>query len=350
MRQRTKSILSLTAAAFLLYLSFRKLDPRLIWESISTANPFYLFLAVILNAFHYLPRAIRWRWLLRPFKTGIRLLSLLTTTFIGFLISWIFPGRLGEIVRPVLLARKEDLPVSGALATIVLERILDAATVVILFAAAMFWVPSGPMAGGLAKIIDPMYRAGKYAAIAALILFPILLVLFLSRHRLMKAFKFYPGRSGRGWRATLVRWGNDFVIGFRGLVSPERFSLVLLYSIGLWILIGLNTWLVLRAFHIQSSFMATFLFLPLPVLGIAVPTPGGVGSFEILCRWGMENLFGAPPHEAIAAAVTLHFVSLVPVLLFGSASIWKQGISLRGLTGKQDGIGKDRTVIGEKTG
>ena len=183
-----------------------------------------------------------------------------------------------------------------------------------------------------------------------MILLPLLLVLFLSRDRLLDAFKFRPGASGRGWRTILVRWGNDFVAVFRGLASPKRLPPILLYSIGLWIVIGLNTWLVLRAFHIQSSFMATFLFLPLPVLGIAVPTPGGVGSFELLCRWGLENLFGAPPHEAIAASVSLHFVSLVTVLLFGSASIWKEGISLRGLTGKVSGIGKDRTATGEEIG
>jgi uncharacterized protein (TIRG00374 family) len=330
MRQSRKTILSLAIAALFLYLSFRKLDPREIWDSLSQARPGLLVLGVLLNISHYLVRAVRWRRMLRHFKAGIRFLSLLTTTFVGFLVSWVFPGRLGEFVRPFLLGRKEGLPVSGAVSTVVLERILDAGTVMLLFAAALLLVPAGGAVSVSRGTLDPLLRSGRVAGIAVLVLLAGLFLLFLVRERL---FGFLESRNPArtGPRATLLRWGREFAEGFHVLAAPRPLVLVIGYSIGLWVVIGLSSWLVLRAFDIEIPLVGVFLFMPLPVLGIAVPTPGGIGSFEFLCRWGLENLFGTPGPRAMAASVSLHLVSLLPVALFGPISVWKEGVSLSGI-------------------
>jgi uncharacterized protein (TIRG00374 family) len=330
MRQSTKTALSLAVAALLLYVSFRKLDPGEIWASLSQASPWLLFLAALVNILHYLVRAVRWRQMLQHFKVGIRFLSLLTTTFVGFLVSWVFPGRLGEFVRPFLLGRKEGIPVSGAVSTVVLERILDAGTVLLLFAGALLLTPAGVITSASRSTMDPLLRSGRFLGLGVLFLLAGLSLLFLYRERLFGFLESrYPAR--KGLRATLLRWGREFVEGCHVLAAPRALAMVLLYSIGTWLVIGLSSWLVLRAFHLEVPLTGIFLFLPLSVIGIAVPTPGGIGSFEFFCSWGLENLFGTPAPEAMAAAVSLHMVSLLPVALFGPISVWQEGVSLGGI-------------------
>jgi hypothetical protein len=76
-------------------------------------------------------RAQRWRVLLRPVGTPF-LRALVDATNIGFMANVLLPLRIGEIIRPVLLSRKERQPLGGILATIVLERIFDMFTILFL--------------------------------------------------------------------------------------------------------------------------------------------------------------------------------------------------------------------------
>ena len=78
-------------------------------------------------------RALRWQYLLAPlgptrFSTAFR------ATVIGFAATFLLPARAGEVIRPYLLARREELSATAAFATIILERLLDLLTVALLFA------------------------------------------------------------------------------------------------------------------------------------------------------------------------------------------------------------------------
>ncbi len=338
MRQSTKSILSFAIAGVFLYFSFRKLDVREIWNSLSQASFSLLALAVALNLLHYLFRALRWKWLLLHFRTRLSLRSLISPIFAGYLVSWIFPGRLGEFVRPYLLGKREGIPIAGAFSTVVLERLFDLVTVIALFGMGILLVDVtvlDPAAGG---ILDRIMTKGRVAVLAGFAVLAVFWLIFRFRHRLFGRMERSAVGGNRDWYRTVLLWGKGFSEGFRVLSNPRALLAVIGHSLIVWVLIGMSMWLVLKAFHLEVTLQAAFLFLPLPVLGIAVPTPGGLGSFEYFCMWGLENLFGAPPQEALAASVGLHLVSLFPVMLLGPPSIWKEGVSLRGI----------RREIGEK--
>src|SRR5262245_38496979 len=97
------------------------------------SNLALLAAAVLLNLLAYPVRAWRWRHLLAPVRERIGLYNLTSTTIIGFMVSFLVPMRLGEVVRPVLLARRERFSSSAAIATIALERLFDALTVMSLY-------------------------------------------------------------------------------------------------------------------------------------------------------------------------------------------------------------------------
>src|SRR5436190_6291375 len=90
-------------------------------------------LGFVFLALTYYTRTIRWRYLLEPlgpttFRNAFR------TTVIGFAALSILPARAGDLLRPYLLARREQLSAPAAFATVIMERVLDLVAVLVLLA------------------------------------------------------------------------------------------------------------------------------------------------------------------------------------------------------------------------
>src|SRR3954471_14597857 len=146
---RTGLILLLTFG--LLAFFFRKADPAGVWAETRHADPLLLLYAVVVTAVTYAIRAWRWQSLLAPIGPT-RYRVAFETTVIGFAANALIPGRVGEVLRPYLLARRESLNATSAFATIILERVLDRATVLILFALFVFGSAAGTISGDPAQL------------------------------------------------------------------------------------------------------------------------------------------------------------------------------------------------------
>ena len=86
-------------------------------------------------------RAFRWQYLLEPLGK-VRFGSAFRATAVGFAASSVLPARAGEVIRPYFLARHEHMSATGAFATIILERLLDIVTVLVLLASLRLCVRS----------------------------------------------------------------------------------------------------------------------------------------------------------------------------------------------------------------
>src|SRR5262245_56907682 len=91
-------------------------------------------------------RALRWQYLLEPLGAA-SFSNAFRATAVGFAASAVLPARAGEVIRPYFLARQEDMSATGAFATVILERLLDLVTVLILLA--VFVVAFGRDIGAL---------------------------------------------------------------------------------------------------------------------------------------------------------------------------------------------------------
>ena len=125
-----------------------------VWREVTRARIELLALAVGVTGLTYLLRAIRWQFLLRPIG-HVGLANAFRTTVIGFAASTVLPARAGEVLRPWLLARKEGLSATSAFATVILERVLDTVTVLVLFAVFLL-------------VADPQATSGDPAALSRL--------------------------------------------------------------------------------------------------------------------------------------------------------------------------------------
>jgi hypothetical protein len=324
--------ISIILTALFLALFLRGFDLGAAWRSLTEASPALIALSVAINLLGYVVRAWRWRVLLAPVRPGLGMYNLTSTTFIGFMISFLVPFRLGEVVRPVLLARRERLSAGAALATIALERVLDALAVMGLFllfvlssrGALLLAAPppgAGPSQGAL------LLRQGLWAAaiFAGLGVAAVGFLVAFPRRVLGLLRRLAPGGTG-GPAARLLELSERFIGGL-GIVRHGRgLAQAVALSFALWLVIDLGVLYGVRAFGLPLALPDIFLLMVPLAVGIAVPTPGGVGPYEFLAQVSLTDFWGVEASAAAAAAVTLHAITLLPTIALGMLFMWRDGL------------------------
>lgn len=303
----------------LLWLFVRNLNGEELRHAFARADLRLVGLAVLTTLQTYLIRAWRWQTMLRPLG-HVHFGPAFRTTVIGFTATFLLPARVGEVLRPYLLARQERLSFSAAFATIILERAFDLTAVLILFAVATPFL--GIDVGAETRL------AGQAAAVAAVVGLAALFV-----------FAGHPERVGQ-WADRLGRWlparlgatvslfARKFAEGLAVMRRPQALVISLAWSLALWVSICVGIWLVSRAFGLTVPFTGSFLVVMYLVIGVSAPTPGGFGGFHVMYQLAVTTYFGATVDEAAAAAIVLHLVSFVPVAVLGLLFMWQDGLSL----------------------
>jgi glycosyltransferase 2 family protein len=313
-------------AVGLLALFLRNADLDVVWAEIRNGRTDLLLLAIGTTLTTYIFRAFRWQYLLRPLGPT-RFTVAVRATVIGFATSFLLPARAGEFVRPYLLARHEGLSATACFATIILERLLDAVTVLLLFASFVLLFDPG-MAAVDARTFHAIKVGGLVVGACAVVAFAVVVVLAghaatLGRISLV-AERILPKRVAQGFSRVV----EMFAEGLAAARQPGRVALTLLMSIPLWLSIAAGIWLVALAFHIDLPYTGSFLLVALLVVGVAVPTPGAIGGYHEAFRIGATAFYGVANDRAVGAAIVLHAISFVPVTLLGIIFMAQEGLSL----------------------
>src|SRR3954468_2224050 len=328
MRRHARTAIILLLTLGLLAFFFRKANPAAVWAETRHADPVLLILATVLTSLTYAVRALRWQSLLAPigrthYSVAFR------TTVIGFAANSLIPGRVGEVLRPYLLARRESLNATSAFATIILERVLDLATVLILFALFVFGSASRTISGDPAQL-GLVKFGGAIAAASAVGGLMVLFALAGHPERLGRAAlrveRVVPARVA-GIVAGLV---ETFAQGLAVMRDPARLAISLVLSFPMWMSIAAGIWLTSRAFHVTFPYQGSFLVMTVLVVGVAAPTPGGVGAFHAAYQFAVTEFFGATVDRAVGAAIVLHALSFVPVTILGLAFMAREGLTFGG--------------------
>jgi uncharacterized protein (TIRG00374 family) len=213
---------------------------------------------------------------------------------------------------------------TATFATVVVERLLDGATVV-LFLAAYVVLFGQKMAAG-----NALYHAVRVGglAVGAGTLVILGLMFFAAKDPgaigrwAYKLEHLLPGRLTHMLAEMLERFAEGLAV----VRAPIRLATALALSIPLWLCIALGIWAVTMAFRIDMSFTGSFLLLSMLVVGVAVPTPGGIGAFEAAARVGLTSFFGVQNDRAVGAALILHATSVVPTLALGFLFLIQDGL------------------------
>jgi uncharacterized protein (TIRG00374 family) len=314
-------------SAVFLYLALRGLGLSEIWEPLRSARYGWLVPGVGVYFIGVWVRSWRWHYLLRPVKP-VSTSRMFPIVAIGYMGNNIYPARAGEILRAFVLKRKEDIPVSASLATVIVERIFDG---VVMLGFVFLNLPELATLTGTSGFIGNIQTLALWGAgafLGALLVF-ILGAMFPAQAenvitRLMN--KFLPERI-REKVAEIVR---KFLGGLESLRSPREALMVFLTSIVIWLLETGKYWFVMQAFDFEVSFFALMLMNGIVNLATTIPSaPGYVGTFDapgiaVLAAYGVE--------QGIAAGYTLvlHAALWLPITLLGAYFMIREGIRWQG--------------------
>ena len=323
---RTVLIFLLTVSLMMFFLRNAALGR--VWEAMRSARADLLGLSLFITAGTYVVRIERWRYLLKPIG-GASFDSVGRATTIGFAANALLPGRVGEVLRSYVLARRERVSGSSAFATVVLERLLDLFAIVMIVSGfvAVFGFPTEDP-----RLVGIM-QAGAFATAAiGVVGVAVIVGLAADPERAEKGAlwlaRLAPGRLGHVVASTLPR----FLLGLAVVRRPDLLLVSLVWSVALWVGIAWSMWASAVAFGIGVSFGGSMILMGLVALGVAVPTPAGVGGYHAAYQFGATALYGAGNDQAVGAALVTHMIAFGPVTLLGLLFMAQEGLRLGGVS------------------
>jgi glycosyltransferase 2 family protein len=319
-------------AVLLLWLFLRRTSVAEVERSLVEASVPMLCAVLALNVASILLRAWRWQLLLQPLKPGISFGPVWRPYVASFAVTALLPGRVGEILRPLLFSRDQGVAFSSSLATVVTERVIDL-TVVLAMLASGFVVPGalgrGAAASGAAVASIEIAGVVSLAAIVCGTAFLVALRLRTAWatglvRRLLRPL---PARL----RDRVVSVVEAFAQGIGGLKSGAQVAALVGSTLVTWLVLIASYFLALRAFGITPPLGFLPFFVAVVALGVVVPTPGGTGTFHAAMiavagdLWG----YGADHGGAVAAcAIVTHLIAMLPVVVLGAWAWTQQGFDV----------------------
>jgi uncharacterized protein (TIRG00374 family) len=317
--------LGLAISAIFLYIVLRDLELGSFWEEVKQANYWWLIPGVGVYFLAVWARAWRWHYLLRPLK-AIPTSTMFPIVAIGYMGNNVYPARAGEVLRAVVLKRKEGVPISASLATIIVERIFDGVVML-----AFVFINLGELArltggagmgGGIS--IQQIALWGSVVFFGALLVFLLAAMFPISSEKALAWFaaRLVPTR----FRARVLELGRRFLGGLESLRSPLEILMVFLTSVVIWLLETGKYWFVMRAFDFEVSFFALMLMNGIVNLATSIPSaPGYVGTFDAPGIAVLEA-YGVPTALATSYTFVLHVALWLPITLLGAYYLAREGI------------------------
>jgi uncharacterized protein (TIRG00374 family) len=304
---------SLLVAALFLVWAFRGTDLAQIVSALESANYWWLLLSFGSQIVSHLVRAWRWGFLLAPMKEGIGLRNLFSGVMIGYFVNNLLP-RAGELARPYAIGKLERISGSAALGTVVVERVMDTMTFLFLVFAAPL-VYSGPLLESF-----PWLRSGSIVLLLVMLpLFLLLVVLMMRRDwadRVLAVLtRFFPEKAG----ARLRQLVHAFLDGFQFVRRPWMAIRILLLTGVIWGLYMTSLRIAFVAFgsDMELGWGAAWVLLAISSVGIAIPTPGGTGTYHAFAARTLTLLFQIEGAVALSFATATHAVNFIGVTVVG---------------------------------
>jgi uncharacterized membrane protein YbhN (UPF0104 family) len=282
---------------------------------------------VALIYFTYWLRAARWSVFLAATKK-VSLFTLVGPQFIGFTAVALF-GRLADVIRPALVAKRVDLPVTSQLAVYTIERMFDLGAAAIIFSAALLFAPRD------LPHHEIFVRTGliSLAGTALIALFAVTLrvaggAVASAAHAILRPLSAAIADSVAG----KIR---DFRAGLNAISSAQDFLVAALLSLAMWALIGCAYVQTLHAFVDTSQlasigFSRTMLLMGASIGGslVQLPVLGWFTQIAVTAA-AMDQFYGAPIESATACGALLLFVTFLSIIPAGLVAARLNHISLK---------------------
>ncbi|HDQ71627.1 MAG TPA: flippase-like domain-containing protein [Chloroflexi bacterium] len=335
MKKQWQLYIGLLISVVALVLAVRQVDPAQIVETLARAEYIYLLPAFVVFEACMLARAFRWRLLL---EERASLISCFWITNIGYLVSNVLPFRLGDPARALVIGRQGRVSPAAALSTVVVERVLDMLSIVALLAVV------APFVGEVGDTALAGIVGGGMGVIALLVL--LALAFRPSWGKALGRCFLRRVPNGERWEETL----DSLIDGLAPLRSGRRGMAILACSALVWALVVIFYWMMLRAFMLRPPILAAPFLVCVLGLGMAIPSsPGAIGLFHAVARYGLTIPFDVSVDLAVAIAFAIHTYQYILGCTFGLIGLGRESLSLGWLRARAVVEGETALQLDEET-
>lgn len=289
---------------------------------------FWLTVAFIVNLTALFLRTIRWQTILDAAAPPPFYPTFFANT-VGYMLSTILPIRAADVARPVLLSRRTSIRFSGALGTVLTERMLDLFCILALFVyfALRRW---NEFSGNKSFFVVRAGGIGAATLLVALVAFVIGLYFFRGFVRRVHEFlgRILPARFRDSW----MNFFDAFVRTLHIAENRRALVKVLACTAGVWFCLTAQFYFTVLALHRPLPFDASFFVTGITTIGLAIPTPGGVGGFHKACQLVLTVFYGFDIDTSVAVAIVFHVVGTIPVIVVGVMLIVREGLRWKDVT------------------
>ncbi|MEO1050351.1 MAG: lysylphosphatidylglycerol synthase transmembrane domain-containing protein [Bacteroidota bacterium] len=294
-------------------------------ENWNTADKWFLIFSGIMALVSHAVRAERWKILLAPLGHQISFKKSFLSVMIGYFVNLAIP-RGGELSRCYNLYKLDDVPADESFGTVIAERVVDLIFLVLLIAISFlieldklieFFMAIDYSGGG--KGAEGQGFPWLYALGGVFFLGLIATVLYLRKKRILR-----------------LRILSKVITAFKGIknglrvifkLKPGRRNFFIFYSLLIWVLYYLMSYFVILAFPETENLglLATLTIFVIGGIAMAIPLPGGTGSYHVLVPLGLSYLYQLADDKAKAFTFIFHGWQLVIIIIFGlMALIWSR--------------------------
>lgn len=301
----------IAVSAGLLYFVLRNISLDEMLIHLGRTRWDWLLLAAALNLAMVFARGIRWRSFFYP--TLPATLPLVSATAIGYMANNLLPLRAGELVRAYLAARSGGLSAWTALATLAVERVLDALSILLILAVVVVVVE-----------VPAWLEAAALTLLALDLLAMGFLILLARGHMSLARFITRIPRAGD----TLTRWLTLFSTGLTSLRPGPHLGPLVAWTVLIWALTAGVVWTALRATDLTLPLSASLTILAFAGIGVSLPSaPGYVGTLQFFVVQALA-VYAITGAAAVSFSFVYHAAAYIPMTLLGWAFLLAQGVSL----------------------
>lgn len=284
------------------------------------ADKSWLMAMAVVAILSHVVRAMRWRMLIAPTGHTVKLSNSFLSLMVGYLVNLAVP-RGGEVSRCYNLYKLEHVPVDVSFGTVVVERFVDLLCLLVLLVFA-FVLESGKLLAFLKTLpLDSGFASGKIQllgiGLALLIVLSVILFFILKKSKKVREF------LARTWQGVRK--------GLTSILLLKNKKLFVFYSMVIWFFYFLMSYTVIMAFESTAGlgFNAVISLFGIGAIAMAVPLPGGTGSYHVLVPQGLVFLYSLPLDNAIAFTFIFHGWQTLIMIIFGGLSLMVTTIRLR---------------------
>jgi uncharacterized protein (TIRG00374 family) len=308
--------IGLVVSAAALWLAFRQVDWDELGRALRGANYVWLIPSAVVLLAAIGARAERWRWLLGG-RERVSWRSAFRAVSIGYLITNVFPLRLGEVARLVVISRSGKVNAMQALSTIAVEHVLDVLVVLVILALVLPGLPLPP------GVSEGAQRGAFIFGAAGVVIVITAWQRVRARQMVAWALRRIPRLHAEIW----LRRFDSVMDGLAVVRSPRLFAATMAWSVAAWLLSALCFHLAILGFAPGMPFTASLFVTVTSTLALLAPSsPGYIGVLEVAIQQSLL-IFGMSGSIGLAYAIVFHAMEFIVMNIAGIVGLVQEGLS-----------------------